>query len=309
MVVPVLAPAFAWDHLLAPGCPLHDKLTMTNCRDAALLVAPPVGRHLCQLHRHVVTLSESVALYAGTGLQLGEAAVIFATPEHVEVFLADLERMGVDVVGCRRSGQLTLVDAHATLARCMVNGMPDRQRFQSMAAATLERHGSRHGAAIRVYGELVNLLWHDGQPLAAIRLEELWNGLLRQHAFTLLCGYLLDGLDARSYDCPLQEIGRTHSDVLPTDDDERLRVAVDSASEEVLGAPLSRTISCSGREQTIGEHRLPIGRRTLLWLQRNTPGSVPRILERARHHFGLMQPAAHPPETPLNDARGDAAPH
>lgn len=42
---------------------------------------------------------------------------------------------------------------------------------------------------IRAYGEMVNVLWQDGQEAAAIRLEMLWNDLARTRAFKLLCGY------------------------------------------------------------------------------------------------------------------------
>src|SRR4029077_4452692 len=105
------------------------------------------------------------------------------------------------------------------------------------------------------------------------------------HPMTLFCAYMLDGLEPGSYEGPLNEIGRTHTDILSTEEDERRRAAIDAASEEILGMSFSLTLSFSGREQTVGEHRLPIGRRTMLWLQRNMPGSSGMILERARHYY------------------------
>ena len=36
---------------------------------------------------------------------------------------------------------------------------------------------------------MVDVLWKEGKPEAAIRLEMLWNKLAQQHGFALLCGY------------------------------------------------------------------------------------------------------------------------
>ena len=42
---------------------------------------------------------------------------------------------------------------------------------------------------IAVFGELVALLWADGKPPEAIRVEQLWNDLAKSHSFSLLCAY------------------------------------------------------------------------------------------------------------------------
>lgn len=257
---------------------------MPTRHNEALLSKAPSGRHLCQFHRDPEILSRAVALFVGTGLQRGDGVVIVATPEHTDHFLADLAKMELDVTAHQNSGNLVMLDAEATLGQFMHGAMPDWNRFRHTVSLVLEGlTGS--GRPTRAYGEMVSLLWQQGNCAAAIRLEEYWNELIRSYPLTLFCGYLLDGLEMDSYQGPLNEIGRTHSDVLPTEDDERLRAAIDAASEEVLGMSFSLTLSFSGREQTVGEHRLPIGRRTMLWLQRNMPGSSGMILERARHYY------------------------
>jgi hypothetical protein len=38
---------------------------------------------------------------------------------------------------------------------------------------------------------MVDVLWRDGQSVAAIRLEMLWNRLAMTHDFSLLCGYAM----------------------------------------------------------------------------------------------------------------------
>jgi hypothetical protein len=232
-----------------------------------------------------VELFYAVGLFVGTGLTRGEAAVIIATPEHISGFVAAFGRMEINAEAHLQAGNLVLLDAQQILDKLMHAGKPDPNRFQRVLGSVMGDLYSRGYRAIRAYGEMVSLLWNRGDCEAAIRLEEQWNDFIGIHPMTLFCAYMLDGLDHGAYGGPLSDIGRTHTDVLATRDDERLRAAIDAATEEVLGISLSLTLSFSGREQNAGEHRLPLGRRTMLWLQRNMPGSSRLIMERARHYY------------------------
>jgi hypothetical protein len=42
---------------------------------------------------------------------------------------------------------------------------------------------------VRVFGEMVSLLWDAGLIDAAVELEVLWNELGVQYPFSLLCAY------------------------------------------------------------------------------------------------------------------------
>jgi MEDS: MEthanogen/methylotroph, DcmR Sensory domain len=44
---------------------------------------------------------------------------------------------------------------------------------------------------VRVFGEMVALLWNEGNARGAVRLEDLWNNLAKKIPFTLLCAYPL----------------------------------------------------------------------------------------------------------------------
>jgi hypothetical protein len=83
-----------------------------------------------------------------------------------------------------------MVDAEATLALFMVDGMPDAARFKSAVVPLLERAcRGRKDCIVRANGEMVDVLWKAGRTVAAVRLETLWNQLAQGHAFALLCGY------------------------------------------------------------------------------------------------------------------------
>lgn len=258
---------------------------------SALLIEAPVNRHIAQLHRNPESLKEAVGLFVETGLRRGNGVVVIATPSHTELLLQRLHQNGLDPEEHRRSGQLEILDAEAVLGRFMHGGVPDWTDFRHTVGTVLESVQAFGRSITRAYGEMVNLLWQEGNPEAAIRLEEYWNELARLYPFSLLCSYMLDGHEESSYAGPLHEIGRTHSDILVSDDDQRFRMALDEASKDVFGLPLSKMLSLSGHEDHPGEHRLPGGQRAMLWIMRNMPSASANVLERARRHYEALKPA------------------
>lgn len=240
----------------------------------------PCGRHFVQFHKDSHSLAVEVSAFIEKGLSAGEGIIVIASSDHADLFLEKLAQKGIDAEGCRKSGQLRMLDAETALADFMGLAIPDWSRFQSTIGPVIEEVQGLGFKKIRAYGEMVDILWRKGNSGAAIRLEEYWNDLGQVYDFTLFCAYMLDGLSENSYAGPLHEIGRTHSDVLPTEDDERLQKAIDRASKDLWGTPLSRLVTLS--ETKPGEHRLPVGRRTVLWLKRTMPLKVNEVLERAR---------------------------
>jgi prepilin-type processing-associated H-X9-DG protein len=260
---------------------------------AAHTVMPPSllsqvrnGGHVCQFYSDSAPLAAAVAVFAGSGLEQGEPVLLIATPENTVRFEAALRRTHPSLDTVKEKGQLVTLDAAATLEQFMgADGMPDWPRFKSQVGGVLGRMAARGKGTIRAYGEMVNLLWQDGHAEAAIKLEEFWNDLLPLYPATLFCAYQVDPLAWASYEGPLHDIGRTHTDVLATQEDERLRAAVEAATDALLGTTISRMLSYSGCEQARGEHRLPTARRTLLWLHRNMPSSSIGLLEDMRRYL------------------------
>lgn len=52
--------------------------------------------------------------------------------------------------------------------------------------ARVSRHGNRRVVA---FGEKVALLWAEGQRDAALKLERLWNDVVKAYSFALHCAY------------------------------------------------------------------------------------------------------------------------
>ena len=66
--------------------------------------------------------------------------------------------------------------------------MPDETLFATNVGEIIERARSGGTRKVRVFGEMVNLLWRSNTP-AAIRLEELWNDLIARSELSLFCAY------------------------------------------------------------------------------------------------------------------------
>jgi DcmR-like sensory protein len=153
------------------------------------LAEPLSKEHLVQIYRDDRVLVESVALYAGRGLGKGEAVILVATAAHLEAIVARLAEAGFDARDLKAWGQLTTIEAASLMARFIVGGRIDVDRFRSILAALVRdaRSGGRY-PRVRVYGEMVNLLWrHD--HAATHLLESLWNEAIEAHNVSLLCGY------------------------------------------------------------------------------------------------------------------------
>lgn len=136
------------------------------------------------------SLCGMAAEFLRDGLMAGEPAVIVATPSHCEGIVRALDVPPLDVNELRRTGEMVLLDAAETLAAIVENGEPDVFRFKAILTEALDTAcGERRDRCVRIYGEMVDLLWTQNMREAAIRLETLWNELATTRHFSLLCGY------------------------------------------------------------------------------------------------------------------------
>jgi DcmR-like sensory protein len=156
-------------------------------------------------------LCQIVADFIAEGLNAAEPAVIVATPDHTARIEALLQVRGFDVADLKRSGDLYVKDAASTLASLMVDDMPNSARFQRVIGPVIESAAGETNRVVRVYGEMVDVLWKAGSTAAAAHLEALWNSLTSTHMFVLLCAYALEGFAHTSH---ISEICSHHTHVV-----------------------------------------------------------------------------------------------
>ena len=200
---------------LEPGAPSD----FVRRRSQAAPAEAVSGQHHVQFYDSEDFLYDVVAGYLGEGLDAGQPLVVIATEAHREAFARSLEQDGFPVAEARRDGRLTLLDARETLATFMVDGMPDWERFRTSVGGVLEACAARGGQApIRAYGEMVDLLSREGNPQAALRLEEYWNELGKVQPFVLFCAYAMEGFASDEQRRQFERVCQAHSHVAPTED-------------------------------------------------------------------------------------------
>ena len=151
--------------------------------------APPPHTHAVQFYEGEEYLYETVARFLASGLKAGDRLLVIATKAHREAFIEKLRPLGADAAIA--SGLITLHDARQTLAKFMVGDMPDAVFSDAIDRLMVHAQAGDSHARVRAYGEMVDLLWRDGNARAAIRLEELWNDASARHSFSLLCAYVM----------------------------------------------------------------------------------------------------------------------
>src|SRR5215212_6620259 len=159
---------------LASRKPVMSVLESATPATAGLMASS----HAVQFYERDEFLYDVVADFLAAGLDAGEPAVVVCTPEHRQGFEARLENVD----------RILFFDAEEMLATFMVGGQPDATRFHENVGRVVKA-AAAGSASVRVYGEMVDVLWRDGETDAALRLEELWNDLAEQCSFSLLCAY------------------------------------------------------------------------------------------------------------------------
>ncbi len=196
----------------------------------------PTSDHIVQFYTRDDYLIKQLSEFLGQGLQAGEACVMVATEAHREQLEQRLAGEGLDLPTAREQGTVLDLDAHATLAQCLAEGGLDRERFVRVIGAAIAQaaqgpQGQRRH--VRVFGEMVALLWAEGDQAAAIRLEDLWNNLrasMPPLSFSLLCAYPLRVVAGTANGAAFATVCAQHARILPdesysglADPNERLR--------------------------------------------------------------------------------------
>jgi hypothetical protein len=168
--------------------------------------------HLVQIYADEDIFLTALEGFVASGLDAGDGVVVIATPSHRHALEQRLQIRGFDLAAANLCDQFIPLDAEETLARFMVDGWPDDERFGQMVAELVGRAG-HGGRRVRAFGEMVSLLWARGDCGATVRLEYLWNNLCRQGAFSLFCAYPKIGF-TESPDIAVQAICAVHSRVI-----------------------------------------------------------------------------------------------
>jgi signal transduction histidine kinase/CheY-like chemotaxis protein len=211
--------------------------------------------HFVQFYETDGFLLNSLSGFIGTAINDGHGAIVIATQEHRQ----DLDNLllgnRLDVANAKANGRYVSLDAAETLSKFMVDGAPDAGAFHQLMGGVIGSvTDGRLG--VRAFGEMVALLWAEGNHAGAIRLEELWNDLQKAHSFSLFCAYPMQGLGGEKFIEPHIGVCSVHSRIIPAesyaalDNDEARLKAVAQLQQRAA------SLEAEVKERQLAEERL-----------------------------------------------------
>jgi PAS domain S-box-containing protein len=188
-------------------------------RDAILGEHASCG-HTVQFYAEDQSLVAALARLVSTALGSGGSAIVISTKPHSAALTQALHARGLDTTTPARQGRFILLDAAETLAKFTLDGWPDAALFNELIGGCVAhaKEASQGGnSRVVAFGEMVSLLWAQGKPEAAIRLEQLWNDLAKTHTFSLRCAYPIASFAREEDGAPFLKICAEHSAVIPSE--------------------------------------------------------------------------------------------
>jgi signal transduction histidine kinase len=176
--------------------------------------------HTVQFYEEDSSLLDSLTKLIGTSLMAGDIAFVVATPAHREGLAERLKAFGLDLEVSARLGRYCAFDAAETLSGFMVDGVLNSTLFHSFVKYILSSirpaaDGKRPGVVI--FGEMVALLWANGNIDAALQLERLWNDLAKLHVFQIYCAYPMKVFGQEGQSQSFRDLCAKHTHVIPTE--------------------------------------------------------------------------------------------
>lgn len=239
--------------------------------------------HIVQLYQDPEFLNRAVCRFAAATLDRGEGLILVPTAAHWKAFRPRLESAGVNIEAAQARGQLRIVDAEEFLPRFMQGNMPDSPLFLGMAGEVIAqaRQEERY-KKVRWWGEMVNVLWEQGNVAASMALEDLFDQLGQEKGISIFCSFLMDNFNGEVHTRMLPRLGQNHSHLIPVEDYARLERAVAYALREALGPGDAGVVEKKLLGKFVAQMEMPRSQALLLALHEMLPLVAENVLKRTR---------------------------
>jgi len=179
--------------------------------------------HAVQFYEDGEFLFETVSRFLVAGLEANESLLVIATPEHRDGILRHLAPFEIE--RAIASGQVILCDANEMLGKFMVGDTPDPDLFHDALARVMSelKSGNRARKRVRAFGEMVDVLWRQGNGEGALQLEALWSQAQAEYSLSLLCAYLMGDFYKEVDSARFVEVCGRHTHVMPTETFSRIQ--------------------------------------------------------------------------------------
>ncbi len=174
----------------------------------------PSFHHAAGFYRDEAGLLDDYATFASGVLAAGTSLVVLSTACRRKKLEHALRLRGVDVEQAIAQGRHRWFDVTDALSSVMVGDRPDGARYLALMSAIVAEaaaSSTAERARVAAWGEGAPTLWMEGKAEAAIRVEQLWDQIAREHRVETLCAYSTRRLPYDEGNRVLQQIHQIHS--------------------------------------------------------------------------------------------------
>jgi hypothetical protein len=248
-----------------------------------LLEGATAPEHIVQLYQDEKFLSRAVCRFAVSALAHGEGVILVPTSAHWNALRPRLEAEGVNTEAAQKAGQLTVVDADNLLPEFMRGSMPNAPLFMGLAAETVAKaRGGDRFTKVRWWGEMVNVLWEQGNVAGSMSLEDQFHQLAREQDIAIFCSFLMDNFDGDVHSRMIPRLGQNHTHLIPVEDYARLERAVVDALRETVGPVQAGVLEGQILAGFNSPFNVPRPQALLMALREALPQVANTVLERSR---------------------------
>lgn len=140
---------------------------------------------------------------------------MIVTQEHGRAIERLLYGQGLNLESLEQQRRFVAADAAATLARLIRGGQLSEERIAREVELLFGRLANDQ--PVRIFGEMVMLLWSEGRRSYAARLEELCDGVCADRTCHILCGYPLDIFCGDAHSSSFAGVCARHTHVIPSE--------------------------------------------------------------------------------------------
>jgi MEDS: MEthanogen/methylotroph, DcmR Sensory domain len=258
-------------------------IPVSSASPTAAVFSEPFG-HLLRFDGPGDAPSSTLLAFIARGVNRGEGVLTITTPRREDGLRRGLSELGADAASAEKEGRLVWLDSEESLA-AIAPDRPEWRRFDELVGTCLRKIDRAFGCAgLRVYGDMVGLLWKAGRFQDLVRLEEFWNRLRDEIGFSLYCGYPIDVFGPEFRMSSVDSILCAHTHVIPSYLDGRIERAVNQAMDEVLGDRANGLRALIKANFRPSWAPVPPGQAMILWLRNNLDSHADAILARAREY-------------------------
>jgi hypothetical protein len=179
--------------------------------------------HVVQIYENDEVFMNLLEGFVAGGIKAGDCVIVIGTRAHLAALDARLRADGFNVFDLTLREQFIALDAGETLAQFMVDGWPDENLFRHVVSGLFHR-ARKNKRPVRAFGEMVAVLWSQGNHGATVQLEHLWCKFSETEPFTLFCAYPRSGFTENMTES-LARICRSHSKMIDARSDNDSQIA------------------------------------------------------------------------------------